>query len=118
MSRPWGPRIRGDRGAGGVLALAIVAATVVATLGALALSSALATRHRVSTAADAAALAAADVVLGVVPGDPCATASELARSHRATLVDCRIEGAHAYVTAEGGFAGIAVRASAHAGPPP
>lgn len=117
--RRWAGRVaEADDGAGGVLAVAIVGATVVATLGVLALSAALATSQRVISAADAAALAAADVVLGVVAGEPCALASEVARAHDAVLTACRIDGAEAHVTTEDVFAGIPISASARAGPAP
>lgn len=48
--------MRDDRGAGAVLAIALVAATVIVTLAVLALGAALALRQRVIGAADASAL--------------------------------------------------------------
>ena len=55
-------------------------------------------RHRVIGAADTAALAAADALLGWVQGDPCALAAEVARAADATLVTCELTGTTATVT--------------------
>lgn len=113
-----GSQVRpGDEGAGGVLALAIVGATLAGSLGVLGLGSALTVRQRVTAAADAAALGAAEVLLGVAPGEPCAVAAELALAHRTTLVSCALQGAEAVVTVGSSAFGIPVTATARAGPP-
>lgn len=114
--RGSGRRFGDDTGAGGVLAIAIVGATMVATIGILTLGAALVTRQGVAAAADAAALAAADAMLGAVPGEPCTLAAEVALANTASLVACRIDGAEVYVTAQAAFAGIPVAVSARAGP--
>ncbi|GAA2249776.1 pilus assembly protein TadG-related protein [Herbiconiux moechotypicola] len=77
-----------ERGSGSVLAIAVlvVAATLAGT-GFL-LGSALAERQRLQGAADAAALAAADVLAGRVAGEPCGVAGEVASALEARLVDC------------------------------
>jgi secretion/DNA translocation related TadE-like protein len=117
MSRDCSPRRAAqDGGAGGVLAIAIVAATMLAAMAVLTLCAVLSARHRVVAAADAAALAAADAVLGVVPGAPCAWAEKVAASHRVAFVDCVVEGAEVVVSLRVDLAGLPVGASSRAGP--
>ncbi|SDH77841.1 hypothetical protein [Agrococcus jejuensis] len=109
-------RLASERGAGAVLALAIVAAAVVAagvTLGACGLVVASA---RVDAAADAAALSAADAAAGWASDDPCTRAGMVAAANGATVVACSLEGLTAtIVAADAG--GLPVRATAVAGPP-
>ncbi len=107
-----------DAGAGGVAALAIVAATIACALAVVGLGGALTARQRVVAAADAAALAAADTLLGAVAGDPCALAAEVAAAHRVSLESCRLEGAEAVVAVSTRLAGVPVRAHSRAGPTP
>lgn len=109
--------VRDERGAGAVLALAIVAAVVVVGLAGLVLASALTARQRVITAADLAALAAADVASGAIVGEPCAVAGRLAEAGGARLASCRVDGLIVAVTAVGSFSGFAISAQARAGPP-
>lgn len=84
---PGTPRHRGDRGSASLwvlscaLLLAVVAA--VATVRTLAVLA----RHRVETAADLAALAAAGEI-GVRPDGSCAAARRTARLDRATVSSC------------------------------
>lgn len=113
----WAPRLRDERGAGSVLALAIVAALVAVTALALPLYLVLATKQAVGGAADAAALAAADVRVGLEPGEPCAAAASVARANGAELGACEFDGLVVTVTAHARVAGLAVEASATAGPP-
>ncbi|OJX66985.1 MAG: hypothetical protein BGO94_06955 [Micrococcales bacterium 72-143] len=101
-----------------MLALAIVAATVVCALAAVMLGSALATRQRVVAAADASALAAADALLGAVPGEPCTLAAEVAAAHRVALIRCVLEGAEARVATGTELLGVPVHAESRAGPAP
>ncbi|MGN6272673.1 MAG: Rv3654c family TadE-like protein [Protaetiibacter sp.] len=110
--------MRDDSGAGGVLALAVVGVTVACALAALGLGSALAVRQRAIAAADASALAAADTLLGVVPGDPCARAAEVAAAHRVALDDCRLDGTEARVSVVTSVLGVPISVESHAGPPP
>jgi len=111
------PRIRDDAGAGGVLALTVVGVTVACALAALGLGSALALRQRAIAAADASALAAADTLLGVVPGDPCTRAAEVAAAHDVVLADCRIEGTEARVSVATSVLGMPISVESRAGPP-
>ncbi|MFT4030417.1 MAG: flp pilus-assembly TadE/G-like family protein [Protaetiibacter sp.] len=109
---------RDDRGAGGVLAVAIVAVTVLCAVSVLGLGSALAARQRLVAAADAASLAAADALLGAVAGDPCALAAEVATAHRVALARCTTDGADARVEVRLEVLGMPVTATSRAGPAP
>ena len=113
LTRRW----RGDDGAGTVLALAIVAATFIATIAVLGVAAALAVRHRAATAADAAALAAADVLLGAAAGEPCARSAQVASENGFELSACHIEGAEAVVAVRVEVLGVPVEIRARAGPP-
>jgi len=80
------------------------------------LYAALATRHSVSAAADAAALAAADTASGLVPGHPCDVAGRIAEANGATLAACAVDGLVATVTVTRPVLGFAIAESATAGP--
>lgn len=106
----------GDRGAGTVLALAVIGA-IVATLGLLLpLGVSLVARQRVAGAADAAALAAADVTIGLVPGVPCSVASVVAAANGATVRACRIDGSVVTVQLVITVLGVEITGTATAGP--
>lgn len=115
-------RVRGrfsdDRGAGAVLAIAIVAAVVMFGLAAVGLAGGLAARQRVIGASDLAALAGADAASGAVPGAPCEVAARVAAAGAARLASCRIDGLVVDVTVVGSFSGIPLEAHSRAGPPP
>ncbi|HSL35674.1 MAG TPA: Rv3654c family TadE-like protein [Arthrobacter sp.] len=85
---PPEPAIRGERGAGTVLALglALLVVLVAVLLAMLAQSAAMASRA--AAAADLAALAAADAARGIVPGEPCAVAVEVAHRNGARVLSC------------------------------
>jgi len=117
VSRGRGPRWRGDGGAGAVLGVALVAVVVCVTAMALPLYALLVARQALAGAADAAALAAADVRVGILPGDPCAVAETVAAANGADLSGCVIDGLVVTVTVSGTVAGFAVGVSATAGPP-
>ena len=109
--------IGGDRGSGSILAVAVVAAM----LGLVAISTplyvVLSAKQRAMAAADAAALAAASVALGIVPGLPCAAAASLATANGASLTRCEPDGAIVTVRVSVSAMGFAVPAAATAGPP-
>jgi secretion/DNA translocation related TadE-like protein len=107
-----------DSGAGAVLALAIVGATVVVVLAVLALGAALVVRQRVIGAADGAALAAADAASGAVAGVPCGLAARVAEANGAILRACTVDGLVATVTVTGTFGAVLFSARSTAGPPP
>lgn len=109
--------MREERGSGGILALAVLALMAVLALAVVGVGVALAARQRVVAAADAGALAAADMALGIHPGVPCQAAAAVVEAHDAVLSECRIEGVVATITASANFAGIPISVSARAGPP-
>jgi secretion/DNA translocation related TadE-like protein len=106
-----------EHGAGSVLTIALIASVAALTALALPLYSALSTRQVVAAAADAAALAAADVAVGIHPGYPCVQAALVASANGAVLRSCELDGLIATVTVERILLGIPARASATAGPP-
>jgi secretion/DNA translocation related TadE-like protein len=104
-----------DRGAGSVLIVGLVAVVLVAGLTVLGAAHGVVRGQQLAAAADAAALAAADVLLGWVPGEPCAVAQRLAEAHDARLADCRDEGLSVVVRVEASILGLVVARSARAG---
>lgn len=107
-----------DDGAGSVLAIAIVAAMVLLAMAAIPLYVVLATRSAVAGAADAAALAAADVRVGVVGGFPCDVAAQVAAANNVILHSCEVDGYIATVAVERSVLGFSVVCRATAGPAP
>jgi secretion/DNA translocation related TadE-like protein len=80
--------------------------------------SALAVRSRAAGAADAAALAAADVLSGAVAGLPCERAATAAEANGVELTACLAAGVEATVEVSTAFGPFVVGARATAGPPP
>ncbi len=111
-------RASDETGAGGAFALAVVTATVVCALAVVSLAGGLVTRQRVVAAADAAALAAADALVGAIPGEPCTLAEQVATAHRVVLDACLLEGAEALVSTRLDVVGVPIRARSRAGPAP
>ncbi|WP_241986967.1 Rv3654c family TadE-like protein [Cryobacterium psychrotolerans] len=110
--------VRGsERGAGGVLAVALIGATLTVTLLGVPLLALLAVGQSVQNAADAAALAAADTASGAVAGFPCTAAAEAAALNGASVVTCTLDGLISSVTVARTVAGFALTSSARAGPP-
>ena len=92
---------RGERGAVTVLMLAVLVIGLVLTMGAARLGGALVGRARAESAADAAALAAADrLALGDDAGAARAAAVHTAASNDARLVACDCSGTTAEVVVE------------------
>jgi secretion/DNA translocation related TadE-like protein len=107
-----------DRGTGSVITIALVAAIVALTALVVPLYRGFALRASVAGAADAAALAAADVAVGLVPGYPCEIAAEVANANGAGLASCEVDGLVVTVVAARSLLGIPVTAAATAGPSP
>jgi len=105
-----------QRGAGSILAIGLLAAILACIALAIPLCSALIVRSRVVGAADASALAAADVAVGIVPGIPCAVAASLATANRARLQECQVDGVIVTVRVSTEIFGFPVAATATAGP--
>lgn len=106
-----------DRGAGSILVVALIAVAAAAGLSLAAVAHGLARSQQLTAAADAAALGAADVLLGWVPGDPCAVAQRVAAAHAARVTECRSEGLTVLVRVDASILGMTVVRSARAGPP-
>lgn len=112
-----------DRGAGSVLVVSLCAVLVLGALVVGALSQAVVARHTVSSAADLAALAAADR-LATGHADGCAVAARVLAAHGSRLTGCRADpDGSVLVTASRDVGGSAARwgparASARAGPAP
>ena len=110
-----------ERGAGTVMALAIIAVLLVLAVGVVGLIQAQAAAGRARLAADLAALGGATALSSLVaPGDPCAVAGTVARANGATLTGCTVDGEDVTVSVSvaapilGGTGSAA--ASARAGP--
>lgn len=97
---------------GAAVGLVAVAGTAITALGALTV------RQSVAGAADAAALAAADVAIGLAPGLPCEVGATVARANGAGLSACEPDGLVVTVTVTRWVLGIPVSVSATAGPAP
>lgn len=85
-----------DEGSGTVLVLSLVAVVAVLAMSVGLLGTVVLARHRAESAADLAALAAADLFLdpltpapGGAGGDPCRQARIVAEANGARLVECR-----------------------------
>jgi secretion/DNA translocation related TadE-like protein len=111
---------RGDpeRGAGSVLAIGVIASTVLLSIACIPLVLVLVVKSQALAAADAAALAAADVRVGVIAGFPCEVARNIADANGMQLASCTLDGLDATVTVTCRVAGLDIEASARAGPPP
>jgi secretion/DNA translocation related TadE-like protein len=106
-----------DSGAVSLLAVALLSIAVTTTATVLGASSLLIERHRLGGAADSAALAAADVASGLVAGEPCGAAASLARSNRARLRACDLDGSTVTVAVVSTGSGVPIEAFATAGQP-
>ncbi|MGO4494034.1 Rv3654c family TadE-like protein [Arthrobacter sp. 2YAF22_2] len=110
-----------ELGAGTVLALGLVLVLLLAMTTVVALGQAAVMASKSATAADLAALAAADAARGLTVGEACAVAVDVAARHDALLVDCVVEsGDTVQVRTELRFrtAFGAAFGRARAGPPP
>lgn len=109
---------RGERGSASVVIVGLMAGIAALTSLAIPLYSALAMKQSVAAAADAAALAAADVAVGRAPGFPCEVATRVAAANGASVTACKVDGLVATVSASRFLLGIPVVSTATAGPPP
>lgn len=108
---------RQERGAGTVLALAVVAVTVTLTTAAIGVTGAWGARQKAAVAADATALAAADVAAGRTSGEPCARADVVARANGASVTGCVVAAVAVSVEVSVPYLGWEASAAARAGPP-
>lgn len=109
--------MRDERGSGSLLAVAIVATMLALISLLLPLSVVLSAKQRAAGAADAAALAAADVAVGALPGIPCEVAAAVTTANGASLSGCELDGAVVTVATSIVILGFDVQARATAGPP-
>ena len=108
--------------AGTILATALVLVAGAGAVGMGAIAGAAGVAQAVSGVADNAALAAADVAMGIVAGDPYAVASHIARSSGAAVRTCEVSeqrsGVTVTVVVEARFGLFPVRVRARAGNEP
>ena len=118
---PTAARAHRERGAGTVLALGLGLLVVLGTVLVMLLAQSAAMASRAAAAADLAALGGADAARGLVPGEPCVVAADIARRNGAKVLSCsQGTGGTVQVRTElevhtpmGGATGLA-----RAGPPP
>jgi secretion/DNA translocation related TadE-like protein len=110
-----------ERGSGTVLAAGLALVLVLAMALMLMLAQSAVMASRAASAADLAALAAADALRGLTSGAPCAVAADVAGRHAATLTGCT-EGAGQTIEVRTELLARTVlgaaRGQARAGPPP
>jgi secretion/DNA translocation related TadE-like protein len=106
-----------ERGSASVLSIGILGALVLLSAGVVTVAGAAVTKQRVSGAADAAALAAADAASGAHAGIPCGEAERLAAANDTVIVACSVDGTVVAVTASAHYLGFEVTIEARAGPP-
>nr|WP_217274659.1 Rv3654c family TadE-like protein [Rathayibacter sp. VKM Ac-2835] len=108
----------GEDGSAAVVAVGVVAATILVTAAVLAGCGGVVGHQRAVAAADAAALAAADAASGLFPGEPCGEAERVAGAMTATLAGCALEEGIATVEVVVAVGPLALPARSRAGPPP
>jgi secretion/DNA translocation related TadE-like protein len=109
-------RLQNERGAGSVLAIGIMGATLLLFIACAPVAELLISQSAVAATADAAALAAADARVGIVAGFPCEIAAKVAIANRVRLASCSLDGLDATVRVTRLVLGFAVEARATAGP--
>ena len=98
--------------------VALLAALFTVTAVLIPVLALLPVNQAVQGAADAAALAAADTISGLVPGVPCDTAARAATLNGADLAACSIDGPNATVAVSRTVGVLSIEARARAGPAP
>ena len=84
--------VKNETGAGTVLAAGLALAMLLLMVLLLGLAQAAVAVAKAAKAADLAALAAADVYRGLMPGDPCAVAADVAARNGAAVLSCTLAG--------------------------
>lgn len=105
-----------ERGAGSVLAVAVLGGIVAMTATCLPFYSAMSAKQSAAGAADAAALAAADARAGLAPEAPCELAALVAIANDSRLDACVVDGLVVTVRVTRTFAGLSLFGQATAGP--
>lgn len=104
-----------QRGSGSILAVAVIGALAALFSLLLPLAIVLSAKQKVWSSADAAALAAADVAVGIAPGAPCVAAASVAGANGVEVTVCRVDGSTATVRTTVVILGFLVRGQATAG---
>lgn len=107
-----------EDGSAATAAIGVVAGTILVTAAVLAGCGGLVGHQRAVAAADGAALAAADVASGLLPGEPCRAADRVAEAGGATVAECAVEGGVATVEVDVAVGPLVLAARSRAGPPP
>ncbi len=108
--------LQSHSGAGTIMALAVVSATVGAlTFGQIAAQQ-FYRQEQLQVVADQIALSATDAVRGLIIGYPCELAGQLAAENMVKLAECRIVGFEASISIQSNVMGIVLIANARAGP--
>lgn len=100
-----------------VITIGSIAGLMSITIGVMSAGAGLSTRTALHGAADASALAAADALFGLVAGEPCSRAAEIAQLNGAHLAECEISQTAVTVRVERVIMGVNVHATARAGLP-
>lgn len=111
-------RLAGERGTGGVVVLAVALLLLATTVGAVSVLAAFPARQVAQAAADAGALAAADVASGLKAGEPCAEAARVVGANGASLEECTISDHEAVVRVRVESGPFVFSEPSRAGPPP
>jgi secretion/DNA translocation related TadE-like protein len=115
-NRGWGST--GEEGGASVLVLAIVGALVAVLVATLVVGGVHVGQRRAATAADLAALAAADAAVGRRGGNPCEIGAQVAAANGADLGQCVVDGARVLVGVGVVLpGGLRATSRARAGPP-
>ncbi|MBO0985092.1 Rv3654c family TadE-like protein [Rathayibacter sp. SD072] len=121
MTGRWGGPVRvraPEDGSAATAAIGVVAGTILVTAAVLAGCGALVGHQRAVAAADGAALAAADVASGLLPGEPCGAADRVARAGAAQVSECAVDEGVATVEVVVSVGPVVLPARSRAGPPP
>lgn len=100
------------------VAVGVIAVTAMVGMPVVFAGAALEARHSTASAADSAALAAADAALGFLDGEPCGYAEMIAEAYHVVLQSCEIGSTDARIimSSTGLFGSVSQRA--RAGIPP
>lgn len=113
-----GGSFRSEDGSAATAVVGVVAGTILVTAAVLAGCGGVIGHQRAVAAADAAALAAADVASGLLTGAPCTEAQRVAEAGSARLSECAVEEGVATVSVAVSVGPLVLPARSRAGPPP
>jgi secretion/DNA translocation related TadE-like protein len=108
--------IRGERGSGTVLSLAVIALSILCFGITQSIALTLLSGSRLIAITEETALTADDALRGLITGYPCELAREIAAQNVVILDECRIVGFEVFVKMHAESMGIVLNATARAGP--